>query len=57
MEKTFEKVCDLESIYMVYGNDAITVGEKLIGIISPLIMNKNHADLHRAKKQNTPNCI
>lgn len=54
VEKTFENVCNLESIYMVYGNDAITVSEKLIGVIAPLVMNENNADLHRAEKKQIP---
>lgn len=51
LEKTFENVCNLESVYMVSGNDAITVSEKLIGVIAPLTMSKNNADLHRAEEK------
>lgn len=54
MEKTFENVFNLESVYMVSGNDAITISEKLIGVIAPLIMSRNNADLHWAEEQQIP---
>lgn len=39
---------------MVHGNDAITVSEKLKGVIAPLIMDENNANLHRERKSKQP---
>lgn len=51
MEKTFENASNLESIELVHDNDAITVSEKLIGVIAPLIRDENNANLHRAEEK------
>lgn len=48
MEKTFENARNLESVELVHGNDAVTVSEKLIGVIAPLIMDEKNGNLHRA---------
>lgn len=39
---------------MVYGNDAVSINEKLIGIIGPWIRSENNADLHRAEEKQKP---
>ena len=44
LEKAFENVCNLGIIYTMYVNDAITINEKLIGVIVPLIMNEGNID-------------
>lgn len=54
VEKTFGNVYNLESRYMVYGNDTMTISEKLIGVIAALVMNENNADLHRAEEKQIP---
>lgn len=38
----------------MHGNDAITVSEKLKGVIAPLIMDENNANLHRERKSKQP---
>lgn len=50
VEKAFENICNLESIYMEYGNADITISEKLIGVSVPLIMNEKNAILNGVKK-------
>lgn len=54
VKKAFEKICNLESIYMVYGNAAITITEKLIGVSVPLRMNENKANLNKVNKNQIP---
>lgn len=54
VEKTIENFCNLESIYVVYGDDAITRSEKFIGVTGPLMMNENNADFHRAEESKYP---
>lgn len=50
VEKAFENICNLESIYMEYGNADITISEKLIGVSVALIMNEKNAILNGVKK-------
>lgn len=54
VEKTFENVCNLEKIYMVHGSDAITISEKLIGVIAPLVNEDNADCCIEQRKSNLP---